>query len=301
MLEVDLQVKDTLRTLLVALEDHFKADCIFFYGPIYPSVETRFREFIEQLLTDGKEAGAKSVIGAAPKKPRLVVFLNTPGGSAETVEKLVELIRFHYAEVFFVVPDEAMSAGTIFCMAGDKIFMDYSSSLGPIDPQVHNGKEWVPALGYLDQVENMIKKSVAGTLSEAELVILQNQDLAMLSRYEQAKNLTITLLKKWLVEYKFKDWTKHGTNPQKLGKDVTLQEKQARAEEIAKILSDNKIWHSHGRMIGVGTLTNVLKLKIEDYSTDSNLRSKISPYNALITDYIRSKNRAAFLHSRCYF
>ena len=85
--------------------------------------------------------------------------------------------------------DQAMSAGTIFCMSGDKIFMDYSSSLGPIDPQVHNGKDWVPALGYLDQVERMIKKSADGTITDAELIILQNQDLAMLSRYEQAKNL----------------------------------------------------------------------------------------------------------------
>ena len=63
-----------------------------------------------------------------------MVFLNTPGGNAEIVEKLVEIIRFHYKELYFVVPDEAMSAGTIFCLAGDKIFMDYSSSLGPIDP-----------------------------------------------------------------------------------------------------------------------------------------------------------------------
>ena len=67
---------------------------------------------------------------------RLVMFLNTPGGSAEAVEKIVEIMRFHYSEVYFVVPDFAMSAGTILCTSGDKIFMDYSSSLGPIDPQV---------------------------------------------------------------------------------------------------------------------------------------------------------------------
>ena len=31
-----------------------------------------------------------------------------------------------------------MSAGTIWCMSADKIFMDYSSSLGPIDPAGDN-------------------------------------------------------------------------------------------------------------------------------------------------------------------
>ena len=99
---------------------------------------------------------------------RLVVFLNTPGGSAETVEKMVSVIRFHYEEVYFVVPDYAMSAGTILCMSGDKIYMDYSSSLGPIDPQVYNGKNWVPALGYLDKVEELIEKSANNELTEAE-------------------------------------------------------------------------------------------------------------------------------------
>lgn len=235
------------------------------------------------------------------ERNRLVVFLNSPGGSAETVEKMVEIIRHHYSEVYFVVPDEAMSAGTILCMSGDKIYMDYSSSLGPIDPQVFNGKDWVPALGYLDQVEKMIKKSADNELTEAELIILQNQDLAMLSQFEQAKNLTITLLKKWLVEYKFKDWSKHQTTPEKLGADVTQEEKEERAEEIASILSNNKIWHSHGRKISASTLTNVLKLKIEDYSNDNDLQAKIRSYNDFLIDYINRHEARFFLHSRCYF
>jgi ClpP class serine protease len=99
-----------------------------------------FRDFIENLKADEID------------NKQLVILLNTPGGSAETVEKLVDIIRYLYKEVYFVVPDYAMSAGTIFCMSGNKIFMDYSSSLGPIDPQVFNGANWVPALGYLDKV-----------------------------------------------------------------------------------------------------------------------------------------------------
>lgn len=274
---------------LDAIEKHFESDCIFYFGPLFPSIEKRFREFIELLKEDGE------------KRNRLVVFLNSPGGSAETVEKLVEIIRFHYSEVYFVVPDEAMSAGTIFSMAGDRIYMDYSSSLGPIDPQVFNGKDWVPALGYLDQVEKMIEKSSKGELTEAELIILQNQDLAMLSQFEQAKNLTITLLKKWLVEYKFRDWVTHSSNAAKLDQPVTPYEKQQRAEEIAMALSDNKVWHSHGRKIGSATLSRVLRLKIEDYSTDDDLRGKIRAYNDFLIDYINRHDIKFFLHSRCYF
>jgi len=203
--------------------------------------------------------------------------------------------------VFFVVPDYAMSAGTVFCMSGNKIFMDYSSSLGPIDPQIFNGKEYVPALGYLDQVERMVQKSKEGTLTDAEFAMLNSLDLAMLSRYEQAKNLTITLLKKWLVEYKFNDWLVHETSPEKKGKPVTKEEKENRAEEIATQLADNKLWHSHGRMIGTKTLKELLKLKIEDYSSDPDLRSMIRGYNDFLIEYIVRQQYPSFLHSRNFF
>jgi hypothetical protein len=190
-----------------------------------------------------------------------------------------------------------MSAGTIFCLSGDKIYMDYSSSLGPIDPQVWNGKQWVPALGYLDKVEELLKKADTNKISDAEFLILQNQDLAMLSRFEQAKELTITLLKKWLVEYKFKDWEFHETNPAKKGKRVTPEEKEARAAEIADLLGSNKKWHSHGRMIGIDTLKRE-RLKIEDYSSDATLQPLIRSYNDLITEYIARNDYPFFLHSR---
>jgi hypothetical protein len=287
--QFDSQIKEVARTKILALEEALSADVILYFGPISPVIETRFRDFIEDLKED------------SPGRDRLAIVLSTPGGSAETVEKMVEIVRHHYAEVFFVIPDEAMSAGTIFALSGDGIYMDYSSSLGPIDPQVHNGKSWVPALGYLDQVQKMMEKSAAGTITDAELVMLQNLDLAMLSRYEQAKNLSITLLKKWLVEYKFKDWTSHSTDQAKFGQTVTTEEKQARAEEIANRLSDNKIWHSHGRKIGARTLRHFLRLKIEDYTDDTDLRDRIRAYFEFITEYINRHDIPIFLHSRRYF
>ena len=167
------------------LEKEFAADVVFFYGEIHTSIIRPFRDLIEDLKKPENTPVAQN---------KLVIILNTPGGSAEAVEKLADIIRHHCTDVSFVVPDFAMSAGTIFCMSGNRIYMDYSSSLGPIDPQVWNGKQWVPARGYLDKVEEMFDKAANGTLSNAEFVILQNQDLAMLSQYEQARNLTVSLI-----------------------------------------------------------------------------------------------------------
>jgi hypothetical protein len=285
---VHQQTKEWLGDRLEALESHFDADAVFYYGVISAAYDKLFRDFIETLAAEGKHK-------------RLLVLLNTVGGSAETVEKMVRIIRFHYEEIYFVVPDFAMSAGTILCMSGDKIFMDYSSSLGPIDPQVWNGKEWVPALGYLDKVEELLEKARQNQLTDAEFLILQGQDLATLSRYEQQRNLTVTLLKQWLVQFKFKDWQAHGSSATKKGQPVTADEKQERAEEVARILGNNKHWHSHGRMIGPETLRGVLRLVIEDYSADAKLKMMIRSYNDLIVEFVLRNNYEHFLHSRNFF
>jgi len=287
----DSTIHSILNERLQKLEEHFSSDVIFYYAPISNGLVKPFRDIIENLKAD------------ITKNDTLTIILNTPGGSVEVVEQLVNIIRQHYNEINFIVPDSAYSAGTIFCMSGDNIYMDYSSCLGPIDPQVEvqapNGQtQWVPALGYLDKVNELINKSAAGTLTHAELVMLQKQDLAMLRRYEQAKELTIALLKNWLVKYKFKNWDTHQTNPIKIGQPVTIAEKTERAEEIAVLLSENCEWHSHGRSINIETLKSKLKLKIEDYSGQTERTRLIRGYNDLITEFIRKNNFEAFMHSR---
>jgi len=286
MLDFDKNIKGVLNQYLNKLEKHFSADVLFYYGEIHPSYEKVFRDFIELIKKE------------RTKRTRVVIIINTPGGSAETVEKMVDIIRTHYTEVFFIVPDYAMSAGTLLCMSGNKIYMDYSSSLGPIDPQVNVGGNYVPALGYLDKVNEMIEKSNKGVLSNAEFAILQNLDLGELRSYEQARDLTVSLLKEFLVKYKFNDWNMHRTtNP---GNPVTLAEKEARADQIANKLGDNKIWHSHGRNIGIIKLRE-LRLEIEDYTNNPALRTMIRDYNDMLTEYIAKSGHAVFLHNRVYF
>lgn len=287
----DSTIHSILNERLKKLEDHFNSDVIFYFAPIANGLVKPFRDIIEDLKTGDV------------KNNTLYIILNTPGGSVEVVEQLVNIVRQHYDEINFIVPDAAYSAGTIFCMSGDNIFMDYSSSLGPIDPQVEvqapNGQtQWIPALGYLDKVNELIDKSLNNNISNAELIMLQKQDLAMLRRYEQAKELTIALLKNWLVKYKFKNWSTHQTNTSKLNQPVTVSEKIERAEEVAKLLSENSEWHSHGRSINIETLTNKLRLKIEDYSNDIDRTKLIRGYNDLVTEYIRKNNFEAFMHSR---
>ena len=264
-----------------------KLDCdvIHFFGEIRSGVESHIRDVVEVLAA------------RADKKNALGVCLTTPGGQAEVVEKCVEILRHHYEYLYFIVPRMAMSAGTLFCMAGDKIYMDYASSLGPIDPQVpdRDGKYLVPALGYLDKVAELIEKSRNDTITPAEFMLIEKQDLAMLRFYEQARELSKTLLKQWLTKYKFKDWEVHQTtNP---GTPVTLAQKTERAEEIATLLSDNGHWSSHGRFIGMETLRNQLRLKIEDFGEDPDLQDAVRRYCEVFSTFCAERGIPSYVYS----
>lgn len=287
MKPVEKRVVNLLNEKLEALEKHFDADVIAYYGPIIDGNESLLLRIVEDLAQD------------VDKRNNLCIVLTTNGGSAVAVERYVNIIRKHYDEITFIVPDYAYSAGTIFCMSGDHIYMDYFSVLGPIDPQVQNKEgKWVAALGYLDKVNEMLEKAKTNDLTQAEFLILKDIDLAELKGYEQAKELTIDLLKKWLVKYKFKNWNKHETDPDKKGQAVTDEEKTARAEEIADKLSNNNIWKSHGRPINIETLTQFLRLKIEDYSDMQEKRDVIRSYYEFLTDYVTRERYPIFIHTR---
>lgn len=264
------------------LEAELASDVIFYNGSIYPQYFRSFRDFVEQV----KQSSSRT-------EDTVSIVLRTGGGSAETTERMVAVLRKHYKIVNFIVPDIAMSAGTIFCMSGDRIYMDYASTLGPIDPQVPTPDtgDYVPALGYLDKVEEITAK---GQLAPADVVLLKSLDLAKLALFEQAKDLSVDLLKKWLVEYKFKNWTKHRTtNP---GDNVTEEEKSERAEQIARDLANHRKWRSHGRSLDLVKLRE-LRIEIDDYSDTQSLRNAVRSYNDPLTGFVDRLRIDFFVHS----
>lgn len=280
---IDKALKDLLSNALSTLETETDSDVLCYFGPIVDGNESAFLDIVEDIALDHRHS-------------TLSVVLTTNGGSAMAVERYVNIIRKHYQKVVFIVPDYAYSAGTIFCMSGDEIQMDYSSVLGPIDPQVRNKEgNFVPALGYLDKVNSLIKKAQNNTLTNAEFLILKDFDLAELRAYEQASELTVSLLKKWLVKYKFKNWNTHSST----GSPVTQQDKERRAEEIAAKLGDNSIWKSHARPICIEELED-LKLKIEDFSDNVTLRTAIRNYYDLSKDLVEKYGIKIFIQTRKY-
>ncbi len=196
-----------------------------------------------------------------------------------------------------IVSDRAMSAGTVFAMGCDKIFMDYFSCLGPIDPQIEKDGRLVPALSYLAQYQRLSAKATDGDLNTAEFALLNKLDLGELYQFEQAKELSQDLLINWLSRYKFSDWEAHSSS----GAVVTEEDKRARAAEIAAALNDNARWHSHGRGIPRDTLVNELRIRIDRIEGIVGLKPALEEYFNLLKDYMQRQKFSMFIHTRDYF
>ena len=274
---VDQHTKTQLNDYLVKIEKILDADALTIFGPILPDLEYKAKNAVELF---------------EKPKPRIAIILDTLGGIVEVVERVVHVIRHHYDEVDFLVPDRAMSAGTIFVMAGDRIFMDYFSCLGPIDPQIMKDGDLVPALSYLNQYLRLREKAETGELNTAEFTLLNKFDPGELYQFEQARELSCELLTNWLSTYKFK-------------KDpVTEAQKKGRATKIAEVLSDADRWHSHGRMISRNILTTDpdINLEIEKLEDTFDLSPALDAYVGLLLDYVnRIDLDGSFVHTREFF
>lgn len=272
---------EKLDQLLTAIEAQLNADVLTLFGPIVHGVERKVRDAVESL---GEHRG------------RLAVILHTLGGVVEVTERMVTVIRHHYSEVVFIVPDLAMSAGTLLAMSGDEIMMDYSSCLGPIDPQVERDSKLVPARSYLLQYERLIQKAKENALTTPEFAILQGYDQAELHSFQMACNLSIELLVKWLSTYKFKDWLLTETTKT----PVTPEAREERARAIANLLMDNERWGSHGRGISAKVLREELNLHIGDLGEDRVLSNLVRQYWQLANDYMFRNGIGHLAHSREY-
>lgn len=282
MRPVDEHVKNRLTRNLENIGVELDADVIAFVSPVLPGLELGLRDAIDRL---------------SDKKQSVAVILDTPGGVVEVVERMVAALRFVYEDVTMIVPDRAMSAGTIFALSADRIMMDHLSCLGPIDPQIEKDGKLVPALSYLNQFERLNKKSRDGQLTTVEYMLLDKLDLGELYQFKQARELSVELLIKWLSRYKFKNWNETETKR----KEVSPSMKADRAKEIAALLNNPERWHSHGRAIDRGTLQEEVGLKIDNLEEYPKLYGTIRDYFALLKDYMYREKISNFIHAKEYF
>lgn len=210
----------------------------------------------------------------------LDLILETPGGSAEAAEDIVELIRGRYTDIAVIIPGWAKSAGTIMAMGCDEILMEPSSAVGPIDAQVTRDGKIFSADALIEGFDK-IKEEVLrdGKLNLAYVPVLQAISPGELQAARNALKFAQELVWRWLEKYKFKDWTTHRTtNP---GSPVTAEQKEAKAKEIAEKLCAHRKYLTHGRSIKIHDLI-AMGLEVTDYSVQPELADAIRRYHTLL-------------------
>jgi Serine dehydrogenase proteinase len=263
------------RTLSQHAEDIgqlFGSEVIFLKGSILPLIDETVKDEIEH-------------IKAGRTKKKLTVFIETDGGVLELVERIVAVFREHYKSIEYVVPNYALSAGTVLALSGDKLYMNYYSVLGPIDPQVRSDDSFLPGMGYLAKFESLVRAINASDPRKvrAEMAFLLNKfDPAKLFFIEQAVEHSKSLLVEWLPKHLLRSV-----------KDTNLER---RAADIARRLGDPEKWHSHGRGISIQELRR-MKVPVTDYGKVHKLNGLIPSYYALLKEYLDSIEYPAAVHS----
>jgi hypothetical protein len=209
-------------------------------------------------------------------------YIETPGGSGEASEEIAKFLRNKFETVNFVVAGESKSAGTILVLSGDNISMTDTGSLGPIDAQVRIGRSVVSAHDYKEWVDQKRQEAAAnGSLNPFDAVMVAQispgEIYGVINSLEFAKDL----VKSWLEQYKFKNWTKTETT----NAVVTPAMRKARANEVADMFCDHTTWRTHGRSLKREDLKGLLVIeRIDDNPTLADIVYRIKTIIRLIFD-----------------
>lgn len=112
---------------------------------------------VDQVLDQVKE-----LVLSKQQNDTLYVAIETPGGAPEIGYRVMRLLDAKYKKVFMVVPNRAMSTGTLMALGSDKIYMFHSSSLGPLDLQIEHPTDgsWISTLDVRDTMNTIISTSI---------------------------------------------------------------------------------------------------------------------------------------------
>ncbi len=199
-------------------------------------------------IIDNDKNGFMTCVSGLDKSQGLDLFLHTPGGQIAATESLVHYLRKMFGNnIRAIIPQIAMSAGTMIACSCKEIVMGKQSNIGPIDPQF-NG---IPAQGVLSEFKRAVKeaKEKPETIPLWQTII-SKYNPSFIGECQNAVNLSKILVKKWLFEGMFE------SDP----------EKSERTEKILNLINSHEDTMTHSRHLHIDDVKEVgLKVKsIED-------------------------------------
>lgn len=154
-------------------------------------------------INDEDKNGLMSTVHQLDRSKGLDLVLHTPGGDVAAVESIVDYLRQLFGpDIRAIVPQLAMSGGTMISCACKSIVMGRQSSLGPIDPQLGG----LPAHGILEeftQAHNEIRND--STKIALWQPIIANYRPTLIGECMKAIQWSEQIVKEWLRTGMLKD------------------------------------------------------------------------------------------------
>lgn len=212
-------------------------------------------------ITDEDKNGFMMAIHGMDCKKGLDLIIHTPGGGIAATESIIDYLHRKFRDtdnkidIRVIVPQLAMSAGTMIACSGCRILLGRQSSLGPIDPHLAN----IPAHGVIDEFRRAYDEISKDPKKLAVWqFILQKYQPTFLSQCENA----IKLSEEFVLE--------------NLQKVMFAEEPggKKKAQEIVKYLTAYKDRKEHNRHINIDECKKI-GLRIEDLENDQRLQDLV--------------------------
>jgi hypothetical protein len=217
------------RRYLEALSDQTGRNVILYYSGWLQKPQLVRQDSIGFSVSDADKNGFMSAVHRLDRSRGLDLVLHTPGGDVAATESIVDYLRAMFGgNVRAIVPELAMSAGTMIALSCNQVIMGSHSSLGPIDPQI-NG---VPAHGVVEEFQTALNdvRNDPSTLGIWQPIIAKYSP-TLIGECQKAIQWANNIVNAWLVSGMF------------AGQDDAA----TRAKTIVDELGDHAATLSHAR------------------------------------------------------
>jgi hypothetical protein len=153
-------------------------------------------------INDEDKNGFMMTVHKLNRKLGLDLIIHSPGGNIGATQSIVDYLRKMFSDdIRAIIPQIAMSAGTMLACACKEIVMGKQSNLGPIDPHLNN----IPAYGVIRE----FKKACAECAKNPALVpmwqaIVGQYRPTFLDRCENAIKWSNSFVREQLRDVMFK-------------------------------------------------------------------------------------------------
>lgn len=152
-------------------------------------------------VNDDDKNGFMTTVNGLDRDRGLDLLLHTPGGDTAATESLVDYLHAIFGNnIRAVIPQLAMSAGTMIACACKEILMGKQSSLGPVDPQLGG----IPAHGVIEEFKRaFLEIKDDPTRIPIWQPIIANYRPTLIGECEKAIRWSEQLVREWLFSNMF--------------------------------------------------------------------------------------------------